>query len=144
MKQRNRLQTVRLSKEEKALVDEYLMKNPVFESFSSLARVATLTFIGSGGNIRLEPAGTQGPAARPSFLWDYDLSVAQVREILARPGDSETKRWLIGRILSQARSEEVLSFLTVEQIRKALPVLRLPPKVRARWEYAVARWTKHG
>ncbi|MBI4370331.1 MAG: hypothetical protein HY547_08900 [Elusimicrobia bacterium] len=138
------LQTVRVTLEEKRLIQEYLNQNPVFESFSALARVATLNFIEFGGAIRLWPAGPGTQKARPSFLWDYDLTVPQAREILNRPGLSPAKLWLIARIVTQARFEEVFNYLDVEKIRRALPKLRLPPKVRERWSYAIERWSRHG
>lgn len=129
-------------------MEEYLKGNPIFDSFSSLARAATLTFIEAWGTVRLEPAPALGAglgrAGRPRFLWDYDMSAAQVRELLSRPGLSDRKRWLMARILSQARFEEALEYLTVEEIAKALPNLRLPAKVRERWAYALERWAPNG
>ncbi|MBI4676852.1 MAG: hypothetical protein HY748_04655 [Elusimicrobia bacterium] len=143
MSNRTNLQTVRLNSGEKALIENYLAGNTIFDGFSSLARVAIMSFIGAEGSVRLKPVGTAG-AARPRFLWDYDMSDAQAREILGRPGLSEAKRWLIARILSQARFEEVFSYLDLEDVKRALPKLRLPPKTAERWAYAVERWTRHG
>lgn len=140
MGKRNHLHTMRLSSRERALVAEYLRKNPLFDGFSALARVATLTFIGQAGSVRLRPAGPQGPESRPRFLWDYDLSAAEARELLARPGMPPAKLWLIGRILSQARFEEAMQFLSVDEVREALPRVRVPARVRERWGYAIERW----
>ncbi|MBI2345373.1 MAG: hypothetical protein HYV03_00465 [Deltaproteobacteria bacterium] len=139
---KTQLQTVRLAPKEKALVEAYIQQNPIFESFSSLARVATLSFIGEAGNIQLRPVKGGHRGSRPSFLWDYDLTEVQVRELLARPGMTGEKRWLIGRILAEARFEEVFSYLTVDDIQRALPHLRLRPNVRERWTYAIDRWTR--
>lgn len=138
------LRTVRFSPEEASLVDRYLKKNRLFESFSSLARVATLSFIQEGGLVHLNRVEKTEAPKRPRFLWDYDLTEVQVREILSRPGLSDKKRWLIERILSQARFDETLSHLTVAEIEKTLPTLRLPPKIRERWQYAIERWNRHG
>lgn len=144
MSKRSCLLTLRMSAREKARVDEYLEVNPVFDSFSSLARAATLTFIGAWGTVRLEPTAASGGqgSGRPSFLWDYDMNAAQVREMLSGPGLPDRKCWLMARILSQARFEEVFEYLTVGEIARALPALRLPAKVRERWDYALERWTR--
>ncbi len=138
---RTRLQTVRFSPNEWNQVEVYLQQNPVFESFSSLARVATLAFIGEANLFRLQPVTAKKPGPRPTFLWDYDLSETQVREMLRRPGLPPEKCWLIERILSQARFEEVFDYLDLAELKRALPQLRLSPKIRRRWEYAISRWT---
>jgi hypothetical protein len=78
---------------------------------------------------------------RPRFLWDYELSEAEVRAILSQPGLSPTKRWLIERILTEARFEEVFQYLDLPTIQKHFQALRLPLKVKQRWEYALKRWT---
>lgn len=45
-------------------------------------------------------------AQKPYFLWDYDLSEADVRTIL-RNGESHEKAWLVSRILESAAYEDV-------------------------------------
>lgn len=134
------LKTARFSKAESRLLDSYLKNNPVFESFSSLARVATLEFIEYKRRLDLK---VTPQASRPPFLWDYDLSEHEVRELLSLTGLSDKKKWLIERILSGARFEDVLSYVDVETIRIALPQLRLDPKTRRNWEYALERWSDH-
>ncbi len=143
MKTRSHLQTVRFQPEEVRQVERYLKQNLVFESFSALARVATLTFVRQENMLRLLPVEGRGtPTPRPRFLWDYEMGETQVREILNRPGLTPTKQWLIERILTQARFDEVLAYLDLTQIRKILPKLRLPEKIRQRWKYALGRWAK--
>ena len=138
---KNQLRTVRFAPQEGGLVDTYLKQNPIFESFSALARVATLSFIGEEAFVHLQRIPLKPSARRPRFLWDYELTESGVREVLAQPGLSAQKRWLIERILRECRFEEVCSYLSLEMIKKALPQLRLLPKVRRRWEYALARWS---
>ncbi len=144
MDYKNKLRTVRFSTEEGSMVDEYLKKNPLFESFSALARIATLAFIGEGQAFHLDPVPKGTGGKRPSFVWDYELSESAVREILGQRGFSDTKRWLIERILSQARFDETIKYLTTKEIRKALPQVRLLQKIRERWEYALNLWSQHG
>lgn len=140
---KQKLSTVRFSPEEGALVEEYLGKNPLFESFSALARVAMLTFIGHAGTVHLNAITTETKAKQPRFMWDYDLSDVQIKEIINSKGLSQKKRWLIGRILCQARFDEVFDYLTLPEIKNALPLLRLPKKIRERWKYAIERWSRH-
>lgn len=137
---KNQLRTVRFPREEGALIDRYLKKNPIFESFSSLARVATLAFIGENGRVNLQKVEKK-PSQNPRFLWDYDLTADEVDEILAQRGLSQRKKWLIERILREARFDEIFQYLTLDDIRLAWPNLRLPQPLKKRWEYALDRWT---
>jgi hypothetical protein len=140
MAKKDSLRTVRFRTDEAKQVERYLEQNPLFEGFSALARVAIMSFIGSGGSFKLQPVSLES-TNRPTFLWDYDLSAMQVREILSAPGLSPTKKWLMERILSQARFEDVCRYLTVTAIKQALPALRLKPKLKEHWNYAIKRWT---
>lgn len=135
------LKTIRLTPEENRRVSGYLRRNPLFDGFGSLARIATLEFIRARQALPLRPL-PEAPAGagRPSFLWDYDLSETQVREILEKGG--KDRDWLMARILERAPFGEVFRFLTPGQIREALPRLRLSPKRKAHWAYALARWSK--
>ncbi|MFH1131321.1 MAG: hypothetical protein V1754_08300 [Pseudomonadota bacterium] len=138
---RRSLRTVRFSETEAQDIDEYLEANPLFESFSSLARVATLSFIGNIRAIHLQPT-RDNAGDRPRFLWDYNISKTQAVEILSSKGLSKKKKWLIGRILKEARFDEVFDYLDLQTIKQHLHELRLPPKVKTRWEYAIERWTQ--
>ena len=76
---------------------------------------------------------------RPSFLWDYDLSAEDVRRVLAT-GTAVEQRWLIERILMQARWDEIWSYLTPQRIREVLPELKLPLHVKGTWARALELW----
>ena len=143
MQARNQLRTTRFSAQEAKRVDEYISKNNIFDSFSSLSRVATLRFIQEEDSLELVkfPRSSQ---KRPTFLWDYDLSEYDVREILHQKGMTQKKLWLIERILSQARFDEVTSYLDLDTIRIALPLIRLSHKIKDRWQYALEKWKSHG
>jgi hypothetical protein len=83
-------------------------------------------------------------AARPYFLWDEDLSVAQVREILAR-GPEEEKVRLLAKILREARDDEVWRLTTVREVRSRWAVLA--PHLgrrRAFWEFLLDAWRRDG
>jgi hypothetical protein len=139
---RDQLRTVRFSQEEAALVEAYLERNPIFDSFSSVARVATLAFVGQRRRLRLEPVpARRGQPRRPRFLWDYDLSDEEVRELLSQHGLPEMKRFVMERILTECRSEEVFEYLTLGELTRHFEKLSLPAAKKRHWGYALARWT---
>ena len=78
-------------------------------------------------------------AQRPYFLWDYDLSEAEVRAIL-RSGEIHEKTWLVSRILESAAYEDVWRYLTLAELRTIFPSLQLKPQIRAVWEFALQVW----
>lgn len=140
--QRNQLRTVRFSEAEAARLQAYLDKNPIFDSFSSLARVATLAFLGQERRFHLEPVFDRDrPQQRPRFLWDYDLSDEEVRALLAQPGLSDAKRFLMERIVSECRFEEVFDYLSLDQLTRHFDRLSLPATKKRHFAYALARWS---
>jgi hypothetical protein len=80
---------------------------------------------------------------RPYFFWDYEITEAQVRDILR--GDDETeKAWIITRILEYARWEDIWRYLTVDDVRENFERLKFRwPQDRELWAYALERWTRH-
>ncbi|MGH7965359.1 MAG: hypothetical protein ACRERD_26705 [Candidatus Binatia bacterium] len=78
---------------------------------------------------------------RPSFLWDYDLSATEVHALLAHQELTPVKRWLMERLLTEGRFEDVCAYLDLTTIRQSFDQLRLPPHIKARWAYALKRWT---
>lgn len=76
---------------------------------------------------------------RPYFLWDYDLSEADVHTIL-HGGETHEKTWLVSRILESAAYEDVWKYLTLTELRTIFPSLQLKPQVRAAWEFALQVW----
>ena len=76
---------------------------------------------------------------RPYFIWDYDLTDADVRAILY--GDDEgQKAWLVARLLESARYEDVWQYISLAELRAIFPKLQLKPQVRAVWEFALSVW----
>lgn len=78
---------------------------------------------------------------RPYFLWDYDITEEEVREII-RGGNEVEKAWVITRILEYARWEDIWRYLTVDDIRNNFERLRFRwPQVRDLWAYALKVWS---
>jgi hypothetical protein len=75
----------------------------------------------------------------PYFIWDYDLSDADVRAIL-RGDDEESKAWMTARLLEAARYEDIWNYITLAELRAIFPKLKLKPQVREAWELALQVW----
>jgi hypothetical protein len=73
------------------------------------------------------------------FLWDYDLSDAEVRAIL-HGEDAQQKAWLVARLLESARYEDIWQYISLADLVAIFPQLQLKPQVRAAWEYAFSVW----
>jgi len=78
----------------------------------------------------------------PYFLWDYDLTEEEVRKIL-KEGDEFSRLWLMGRILSHARFEDVFKYLTLKDILTVFPKLKMRKEIKKAWERAFSAWGYH-
>lgn len=75
----------------------------------------------------------------PYFLWDYDWSKEKVRKVL-KTGDEYQKRWLIARIISSASFKDVFDYLTLRDILKIWPKLKMKSEIKGAWEKAFRAW----
>jgi hypothetical protein len=131
--------TIRFSRAEVKDLQNYLRRNTYFDSLSSLGRVAAMEFIREKQMLTLQPNQTREGGRRPWFLWDYDLTEAQVRELLTHAPFAQRK-WLLGRMLERLKPEEIVRYVSLEELREALPHLRLDEKIKRHWEEAIALW----
>ena len=76
----------------------------------------------------------------PYFLWDYNLTEADVRSIL-RGNEEEKKAWLVARLLESARYADIWQYISLSELQMIFPKLQLKPRVRAAWEFALQVWT---
>ena len=78
--------------------------------------------------------------ARPYFLWDEDISIAELRETL-RTGTEDQKERLVGKMLREARDIGVWHFVTPQEAWDMFPKIeRRIGKKRA----AFGRWLFEG
>lgn len=75
----------------------------------------------------------------PYFIWDYDLTEADIRAIL-RGNDEAQKAWLIARLLESARYEDIWQYISLVELTAIFPKLQLKPQIRRVWEYAFKVW----
>jgi hypothetical protein len=84
------------------------------------------------------------PGSRPYFLWNEDLTVAELRRRLARGDESERLRLLV-ILLREARDLDVWAFVTPLEVAEALP--QVAPRLgrrRAFWEFLIDGWRRDG
>jgi hypothetical protein len=53
---------------------------------------------------------------RPYFLWDCDMTLAEFRERLRDP-DSGVRAYLLGKLMRQAKPDDVLTIVDLETIK---------------------------
>ena len=75
------------------------------------------------------------PQGRPYFLWDMDLTLEAFRGQLAM-GSRTVRAWLVGKLLRQAKPDDVFQFVTREQIQDLWPdLVRYLGRSRAFWAW---------
>jgi hypothetical protein len=80
----------------------------------------------------------------PYFLWDRDMTVAQLRGALAVPGACDREA-LLAHLLREARPDEVWEFVSPHVVAAEWP--RLAPRLgrrRAFWAWLLAQWQDLG
>jgi hypothetical protein len=82
--------------------------------------------------------------ARPYFLWDEQRTVGELREAIASAEPEEWSR-LVGKLMREARDEDVWKFVTPEQAWQGLDSLE-PYLGRRRdfWRYLLEAWYRDG
>lgn len=80
--------------------------------------------------------------SRPYFLWDYNLTDTEVREILH--GENETEKiWMMSRILASARFEDVWKYVRLSDVVVAFPRLKMRQEIKDAWKFALTAWGYH-
>lgn len=81
---------------------------------------------------------------RPYFLWDEDVSVGELRAILAGP-EGPLRDRLLGKMLREARDLDVWWFVTPAEVGRVLERLRRRIGRRhAFWSFLIEGWRADG
>jgi hypothetical protein len=81
---------------------------------------------------------------RPYFLWDEDVSIDELRQILSGPPSDHRDRAL-GKMLREARDTDVWQFVTPTDVAEALPrIERRLGRRAAFWHFLIDGWMKDG
>ena len=81
---------------------------------------------------------------RPYFLWDEDVSIGELRAILAGPASYDHDR-LLGKMLREARDLDVWRFIRPLEVARSLD--RLRPRIGRRygfWRFLIDGWRADG
>lgn len=77
---------------------------------------------------------------RPYFLWDEDLSIADLRARL-NGSDARERLRLLAKLLREARDIDVWEFVTPQEVALALPAVRHRLGRRRRfWDFLIEGW----
>jgi hypothetical protein len=81
---------------------------------------------------------------RPYFLWDEDVSVAELRAALQEADCPERDR-LLGKMLREARDIDVWTFVAPREVARALPRVERRLGRRAPfWKFLIEGWRSDG
>jgi hypothetical protein len=81
---------------------------------------------------------------RPYFLWDEDVSIDELHQILAGP-DNPRRDQLLAKMLREARDLDVWIFVRPVEVARVLDRLRRRLGRRhAFWVFLIEGWRTHG
>jgi hypothetical protein len=77
---------------------------------------------------------------RPYFLWDIDMTLDEFKQRLRESG-REGLAYLVGKLMRQAKPDDVFTFVSVAQIVDLWPLLeRYLGRERAFWRWLLVHW----
>jgi hypothetical protein len=78
---------------------------------------------------------------RPYFLWDVEMSLDRFRTLL-QTADRPQRAYLVGKLMRQAKPDDVFSFVSLSELRDLFSDAR-PHLGRTRpfWEWLLAAWS---
>jgi hypothetical protein len=81
---------------------------------------------------------------RPYFLWDEDMSIAELQAILRGPS-GELRDRALGKMLREARDTDVWSLVAPADVAEALPrIERRLGRRAAFWRFLINGWKTDG
>jgi len=79
-------------------------------------------------------------AGRPYFLWDTDMTLVEFQRRL-RESEREGKGYLVGKLMRQAKPDDVFTFVTLDEIVELWPTLeRYLGRQREFWRWLLDFW----
>ena len=80
----------------------------------------------------------------PYFLWDCDMTLDEFRDGLRNP-EPEVRAYLTGKLMRQAKPDDVFNFVSPREIRELWPRLeRYLGKTREFWAWLFESWEAQG
>ena len=76
----------------------------------------------------------------PYFLWDQEMTLSTFMERLRDP-DADVRAYYVGKLMRQAKPDDVFTFVTRHEIEELWPRLdRYLGNSRAFWNWALEEW----
>lgn len=91
------------------------------------------------------PHALSDAQGRPYFAWDEDIDLAEFLARLRDDPDHDVRDYTLGKLLRQAKPDDVLTFVSPQEIADAWT--RAAPYVgqrRAFWEWLLETWERLG
>ncbi|MEW6741936.1 MAG: hypothetical protein AB1486_04175 [Planctomycetota bacterium] len=80
------------------------------------------------------------PQGRPYFLWDMEMTLEQFQSLLGN-GDPYQRAYLIGKLMRQAKPDDVFRFVSLTEIRASwTELLPFLGQSRAFWTWLLEMW----
>jgi hypothetical protein len=80
------------------------------------------------------------PSGRPYFLWDDDMTLDTFRARL-RDADAEVRAYFLGKLMRQAKPDDVFTFVTVAELRANFSLVeRYLGQSRPFWTWLLDQW----
>lgn len=77
---------------------------------------------------------------RPYFLWDVDLTLDAFRSNLRTRGRAE-RAYLVGKLMRQAKPDDVFEFVTLAEVRDLWPdLVGYLGRTREFWTWLLGAW----
>lgn len=77
---------------------------------------------------------------RPYFLWDMELTLEAFEERLRDP-DPDVRAYFMGKLMREARPDDVFGFVSLAEITEHWPSLeRYLGRTRGFWTWLLASW----
>ena len=84
------------------------------------------------------------PQGRPYFLWDLDIDLASFERLLRHP-DPEVRAYFVGKLMRQAKPDDVFQFVSKTTIRELWPkVQRYLGRSRDFWTWLLEHRDRQG
>ena len=81
---------------------------------------------------------------RPYFLWDVEMTLEEFERAL-RDADPPARSYLIGKLMRQAKPDDVLQFVSPQELVDLWPSTeRYLGKMREFWAWLLGKWEASG
>ena len=101
----------------------------------------------------MDPRGVLNPTppdklldgkGRPYFLWDTELTLQEFRELLVA-GEPVVRAYAFGKLMRQAKPDDVLTLVSPEEIASLWPGLRrYLGRSEPFWDWLLSKWRAFG